>query len=53
MRKEETSWASEGSKGVLWKALLVLEGEDSEEAVDGEDFRPVNISQTDILRGVE
>lgn len=50
-RKEETSWASAGSKGVLWKAVP-LDGREESEVFDDEDFRPVNLSQIDILAGV-
>ncbi len=48
MRKEETSCASCGSKGVGWK--VSVGGFDEEEAVEveDEDLRPVNLSQIDM-----
>ena len=48
MRKDETSWASEGSKGVLWRPVPLEEREESD--VFDEDLRPVNLSQIDILK---
>ena len=52
MRKEETSWASEGSKGVVLKAVPP-EGREESESFDDEDLRPVNTSQIDILNCVK
>jgi len=49
VRKEDTSWASWGSKGV-GENVLVGGAVESETVVDGEDLRPVNLSQIDILR---
>ncbi len=54
MRKEETSWASCGSKGAGWKLSEggFDEGDESEVVVEG-DLRPVSLSQIDILKVVE
>lgn len=50
VRKDETSWPSEGSKGVGWARSV---GEDEVVSVEVvEDFRPVNLSQIDMVRCV-
>jgi len=50
VRKEETSWASCGSKGVgVNVSVGVLDGE-LDTVVFGDDLRPVSLSQMDILK---
>jgi hypothetical protein len=52
VRKEETSWASCGSKGVgVNVSVGVFEGE-LDTVVFGDDLRPVILSQIDILRNL-
>jgi hypothetical protein len=48
VRKEETSCASEGSN-----VSVGVFGEAGDGLDEGDDFRPVNLSQIDILRCVE
>lgn len=55
MRKDETSWAEDGSKGVGWKGpagswrRVDEDDEDDEEEVEEVDLRPVRESQIDML----
>lgn len=56
VRKEETSWAVEGSKGVGWKVSAGSwrkaeddDEEDEEEEDEDEGFRPVRESQIDMF----
>jgi hypothetical protein len=51
VRKEETSWASEGLKGVVWKESVVVSEDEVLELVE-DDLRPVSLSQIDILKRV-
>lgn len=54
MRKEETSCAEDGSKGVGWKVSagswrIADDDDDDEDEGEEEDLRPVRESQNDIL----